>query len=201
MSKMNGSSLGVMPNPVSSTLQHGLAAVRTRSTIRIRRSGGGVLDRVGHEVGQHLIEPHRVPFHPHGLGDDVDLAIECGVAGERVRHALHRRRQVEGLPRQPDLAGDNALDVEQFLDQVRDVADLRAITSCARADGVPRVWAISSTRNAPPMAASGFRSSCDKDRQELVFRAVVALGAVAAAGRLEDLAEIGHDQVQAIAVA
>lgn len=37
-------------------------------------------------------------------------------------------------------------------------------------------------------------------RQELVFRAAVALGPVAVAVGLEELAEIRHDQIQAIAV-
>ena len=123
MSKMNGSSLGEMPKPVSSTREHGVVAVGAERHAN-PAAGWRVLDRVGHDVGQHLLEPHGVAIDPHGLGADVDVPIQPGVAGEGGDRPAHRLGHVERLPIQPDLSGDHALDVEQIVDQMRDVADL-----------------------------------------------------------------------------
>ena len=129
------------------------------------------------------------------------LPIQPGVGGERGDGSAHDLGQVERLPVQPDLAGDHALDVEQIIDQMGDVVDLprdhvvRAGFRLALARASP-----SSTWTAVLIAPSGLRSSCASSRQELVFRAAVALGTVAVAVGLEQLRHVRHDQVPAIAV-
>ncbi len=117
MSKMKGSSSGEMPNARVLDGQHGVAVVAAQRHAN-PAAGRRVLDGVGHEVGQHLLEPYGVPIDPHGLGADVDVPIQPGVAGERGDGAAHRLGHVERLSIQPDLSGDHALDVEQIVDQM-----------------------------------------------------------------------------------
>ena len=57
------------------------------------------LERVGDEVADDLLEPHRVAADPHGLGHEVDAALVAGVAGGdgsddalTALREIHRRR-------------------------------------------------------------------------------------------------------------
>ena len=96
-----------------------------------------VFDRVGHDVGQHLLQPHRVPIDPHWLGADVDVPIQLGVAGEGGDRPAYRLGHVERLSIQPDLSGRHALDVEQIVDQTVRCGRFAARSPRARAARVP----------------------------------------------------------------
>ena len=76
-----------------------------------------VLDGVGQDVREHLLDPHGVPIDPRRFGADVDVPIQPGVGGERFGRSADHLGQVEWLSIQPDLPGDHALDVEQIIDQ------------------------------------------------------------------------------------
>ena len=77
-----------------------------------------VFHRVGHDVGQHLLEPHRVRIDPDRLGADVNVPIQLGVPGEGGDRSTYRLGHVQRLSIQSDLSGRHALDVEQIVDEM-----------------------------------------------------------------------------------
>ncbi len=127
------------------------------------------------------------------------LPIQPGVAGERGDRPADHLGQVERLSIQPDLSGDHALDVEQIVDQTCDVADLPrdhvVRAGCRLALGVRHLEHLDGSADR----AERIAQLVGQHRQELVFRAAVALGTVAVAVGLEELRHVRHDQVQAIA--
>jgi hypothetical protein len=124
------------------------------------------------------------------------MAIESGISGEAGDRTSNNLRHVERVAIQPDLSGHDAFDVEEVVDEVREVADLTP-DHLARADSgaVLRVHALEHADRAPDRAKR-IAQLVSQHRQKLVFPAAVALGAVAFAARFEELAEIGHDQRQ-----
>ena len=83
------------------------------------------LERVGNEIADDLLEPHRVAADPHGLGHEVDAPLVVRVArGDGADRRLDRFREVHRHALQHDLAGDRAADVEQVVHQARHVHHL-----------------------------------------------------------------------------
>ena len=111
-----------------------------------------------------------------------------GVAGERGDGPADRLGHVERLSIQPDLSGDHALDVEQIVDQMRDVADLPRDHLVRAGRRLP--LGVRQLEHADGIAdrAERIAQLVGQHRQELVLRAAVALGAVAVAVGLEELA-------------
>ena len=113
----------------------------------------------------------------------------------------YRLGHVERLPIQPDLAGDHALDVEQIVDQMGDVADLpRDHLVRAASPASSAACVSSSTRTALLIAPSGLRSSWASIARNSSF---VRLSRSARSRLLlasSSSREIRHDQIQAIAV-
>src|SRR6218665_839778 len=77
----------------------------------------GELHRVGQQVPHHLLQPARVSHHQVFLGGE--FGVQAHALGFRGRtHRLHRRlddaRQVYRLGLQPQLAGDDAADVQEI---------------------------------------------------------------------------------------
>src|SRR4030095_3856684 len=81
-----------------------------------------VLHRIGHDVRQDLLEPFGVPVNPHRFGVDVDLPIQLCVTDKGGEALAYGLGHVEWLPIEADLSGDEALDVEQIVDQMCDMA-------------------------------------------------------------------------------
>ena len=159
-----------------------------------------VLDGVGEDVGEHLLDPHDVPIDPRRFGGDVDVPIQPGIGGERRGCSEDDLGQVEWLSSQPDLSGVHALDVEQIIDQMCDVVDLprdhgvRAGFRLAR--GVRHLEHLGGSADRSQRIAQLVAQQC----QELVFDAALVLGTVALGMGFEELRHIRHDQVPAIAL-
>ena len=89
-----------------------------RSATRIRPPGGVYLTALVTMLVSTCSSRTASPSTHTRLGADVDLPIQLGVAGERGDGPADRLGHVERLPIQPDLSGDDALDVEQIVDQL-----------------------------------------------------------------------------------
>ena len=131
MSKMKGSSSGEMPNPVSSTLSTA-SLPSARSATRIRPPGGVYLTALVTMLVSTCSSRTASPSTQTGSVLIVDVSIQPVVAGESGDGPAYRLGHVERLSIQPDLSGHHALDVEQIVDQMRDVADLSRDHLCAR---------------------------------------------------------------------
>jgi hypothetical protein len=119
MSNTRGQQLGRDAEPRVLDAEHGIAAVGAERHADLA-AGRRVLDRVGHDVDQHLLQPHRIRIDPHRLGADADLdyPIQPGIVDERGGGSAYRLRHVERLSIEPDLSGDHALNVKQVVDQM-----------------------------------------------------------------------------------
>ena len=93
-----------------------------------------------------------------------------------------------------------ALDIEQIVDQLFHMADLPR----DHLVGVRRRFALflRQLKHADGVADGAERRAqfVAEHREEIVFRAAVVLGSIAIPVGLEELGEIGHDQIQAAAV-
>ena len=81
----------------------------------------GELDRVGQQVPDHLLQPVRVA--PYRAGGGVDPALERHRLRERagrdgVDGGLHDGADVDGPELEAQLAGDDARDVQQVVDEL-----------------------------------------------------------------------------------
>ena len=84
-----------------------------------------VLERVGEQVSDDLLEPHAVGVDPHRHRLDTQ-AMRLGLArrGERADRAPRDLGQIYGCAVQEDLAGHHAPHVEQVVDQSPEVRAL-----------------------------------------------------------------------------
>jgi hypothetical protein len=158
-----------------------------------------VFDRVGHDVGQHLLQPHRVTVDPDRLRGDRDLAIDCRIVGEGGDDLANHHADVDWLAIELEFSGRDAFNVDQVVDQVGNVIDLscdhlvrpsRGLQGAAR-DLEQSGGAADRAQRVPQLVR--------ELGQEFVLGAALAFCAVAQGVRLEDVAQIGHDQVQAVA--
>lgn len=124
------------------------------------------------------------------------MPIVPGVPGEAGEGTPDRLGHVEGMAIQSDLAGGDALDVEQIVDQMREVADLSP-DHRTRLGGraVLCVRALEHSDGAADRA-DRIAQLVSEHRQELVLCIAVAHGAVAIAAGFEELAQVRHDQAQ-----
>ena len=97
--------------------EHGVVAVGAQCHAYLAICGR-VLDCIGQDVAEHLLEPHGVCINPDGLGADGDVPIQPGVAGKRGDGPAYRLGHVERPSIQPDFSGDHALSVEQVVDEM-----------------------------------------------------------------------------------
>jgi hypothetical protein len=119
-----------------------------------------------------------------------------------VNVATHRRTisaRSSGCRSRRIFSGDHALDVEQIADQLRDVSDLLRDHLMRAGGGL--ALGVRQLEHADGIGDGTERRAqlVGQHREELVFRAIVALGAVAVVRGSEELALIRHDQIQAIA--
>ena len=113
-----------MPTPVSSTIEHGVAAVGAQRRPESGRPGGVYLTALVTMLVSTCSSRTASPSTQTGSVLMSMVPIPAGVASDGGDRAADRLGHVDRLPIQPDLAGDDALDVEQIADQVRDVAHL-----------------------------------------------------------------------------
>ena len=133
----------------------------------------GELDAVRQQVPEDLLHPIGITVHHHRpVGDRAPQRDPFGVG--RRPHAIdrraQRRRDVARLERQPDLPGDDAGDVEDVRDELRDDA-------CVPLDDLDHLLAplvrIAAIAEHPRVAEDGVERRpqfVGKHRQELVFR-------------------------------
>ena len=165
MSKIRGSISGAIPTPVS----------RTEITASRPSAAGrqldpppslGVLGRVGQQIDEHLLEPRGVGVERQRLGPAVDARAGARARSISGRTAAAARattsRGVDRLAAELDLARADPRDVEQVVDQPRELADL-AFERLAR----PGAFFLSCAAGAGGRARRpcrarprGLRSSC-----------------------------------------
>src|SRR4029079_13226118 len=89
-----------------------------------------VLDGVGEEVHEDLLETRRVADDADGAGGrDVPLQLlitAVGIWKHRVDRALQDACEIEAIAPKLDLAEADARGVHQIVDQLRELADLAA---------------------------------------------------------------------------
>src|SRR5205823_10129664 len=119
-SKMYGRNSGAMPWPVSATRTTTCGS--SRSTVTVTRPPEGVnliaLDSRFHDLLQAMcVAPRRT-------GGGIDAALEhdglgLGAEGDGVERRFDDGADVHRLELEAELAGDDARDVEQVVDQLR----------------------------------------------------------------------------------
>ena len=110
----------------------------------------------------------------------------------------YRLGQIERPSIQVDLSGDHTFDVEQVIDQMGEVADLPHDHAARAGFGFSAAVRHLEHLDGAVDGADRIAQLVGQHRQELVLHAAVALGAVAGAVGLVELAEVGHDQIQTV---
>ena len=82
---------------------------------------GGELDRVAHQVGQHLAQPHGIS-HQHGRHRRIDVPPDLQTPGPRWRredpeHVHEELAQIEGPHLQDELPRLDLGEVQNIIDQ------------------------------------------------------------------------------------
>src|SRR5438067_753978 len=133
------------------------------------------LDGVGDEVPDDLLQP--VAIAAHGTDAVVELALEgdllrVGRRTDRVDGALDGRRQVDGRQLETQLAGDDARDLEEVLDEAS--LELRvALDHLERAGPGFRLEPAGAQEARPDEDGAERRPQLVRERgEELVLRAV-----------------------------
>ena len=84
-------------------------------------AGGGELDAVADQIDQDLAQPARVePGDRRGAGQELAAELELALAGARLEleaQPLQKRRDVDVDRRQLELAGIDAAEVEDVVDE------------------------------------------------------------------------------------
>ena len=90
-------------------------------------TGRRVLQAIDQQVRDDLLEPRGIALHPGRLGAHMQrVAGGRALDVERAAHARDQLGQVDRLQGERDASGDHAADVEQVVQQVRQVACLAA---------------------------------------------------------------------------
>ena len=82
-----------------------------------------VFDRVVEQVHDDLLQSHRIGIDPDLVGVERD-AVTAGAARQRRQAAAHGLRELHRLRIEADLAGGDAVDLEQIFHHPRDVLRL-----------------------------------------------------------------------------
>ncbi len=125
-SKMRGSTSGEMPMPVSRTEQHDLVVHSLRAH-RDHAIGRRVLGGVGQQVGDHLAQARRVAVDAQAAPRHVHLQRVLPLLEQRAGHLDRLRddlRDLDDFGLELDPAARDARDVQQVVDQPREMADL-----------------------------------------------------------------------------
>ncbi|HEV7447944.1 MAG TPA: hypothetical protein VGO18_35590 [Steroidobacteraceae bacterium] len=153
-----------------------------------------VLHCVADDVGNNLFDAYRIAFDPDGCRRNFELVWRLAL-GEDRGGSPHEVAKIEHAPLESDFAGHDATDIEQVIHQPRQVLNLPPndeprTRSCARVcfcrfqhldrrgDGTERIAQL----------------VC-QHRHELVLGLALLLGAIAATLRIQQLAEIGNDEI------
>ena len=138
--------------------------------------GRRVLHRVGEEVRQHLLEPCRIRGDPRGRRVHADDVPRAGGAAVQRRHAPGDLGEVDGLQAQHDLAGHHARDVEQIVDDPREVLHLAADDVAGARAGVVAAGRAGQHVGGAADGAERVAQLVAQHREELVLRAVRRFG-------------------------
>src|SRR5262249_44050838 len=109
------------------------------------------LDRVRDQVPHDLLQARRIAGDHPGLGVEHDLEPDLPRVGRRSHHLdrrLDHRGEVDGADLEPELAGHDARDVEEIVDELR----LRLRVALDRLERAPRLLLVESpaTQHARP---------------------------------------------------
>ncbi len=143
---------------------------------------GGELDGVGEQVPDHLLQPVGVAEDRARQRADRDVEEDPLGVGRRA-HGLERgvddAAQLDRLEVEPELAGDDARDVEQVVDQLRLERALRSIVSSARAPAAAIELAGAQHLHPAEDGVERGPQLVGEGGQELVLGAVGLLGLLA----------------------
>ena len=108
--------------------------------------------------------------------------------------------QVEWLSGEPDFAGRQALEIQQIGDQPGDMADLPGDHLASPPGRRPVAWPLLEDLHGAAERVQRRAQLVRERGEELVLRLAGPLGAAPLAVGLEELGQVGHDQVQPIGV-
>ena len=187
--------------------QAGLLSVRLDAHLH-RAALAAELHGVGGQVPDHLLQPLGIREHADRPGPQVHRQVDAAPVrrgAHGVEPLLHHRAQVDRRRLHPELAGHDARDVEQVVDQLRLQARV-ALDHLERVRHLSRRHLLVAQHRGPAQDRRERRAQLVRERrQELVLELVVALGGLASlllahqleAGLLGQLAEgdVAREQV------